>query len=215
LIVEILSPKSTLESHVNLQGKMCHLSLDSITILQHSSHDFDDIIGEGLESSFSQCFPPTIIYHFSSHRVGYVKCGLGETFLDIEALRFQLMVMSGSHCLSSTLGLNNTTHNENRSQGTLQVNFIYGSHYICHSFSISFQQSYVNHCNFYDGIESWLEESYMSTFTMNNNAAKFNMLGKYFLESILPTFDPSQLHFLQSTFDENVVACLELLDWIH
>jgi hypothetical protein len=80
---------------------------------------------------------------------------------------------------------------------------------------ISFQQSYANHCKFYDGIESWLEESYMSTFPMNHNTAKFNMLGGDFLESILPIFDPSLLHFLQLTFDEHVVAGLELLDWLH
>lgn len=55
----------------------------------------------------------------------------------------------------------------------------------------------------------------MSTFPMNYNAAKLNMLGRYLLESMIHVFDPSLLHFLQLTFDEHVVAGLELLDWLH
>lgn len=127
----------------------------------------------------------------------------------------QPMVILGSHCLASTPRVNDVTHNETLSQGTLHANFIYGYHQACHSFSIPFQQSCGNHCKFYDGIESWLEESYMSTFPMNYNAAKLNMLGRYLLESMIHVFDPSLLHFLQLTFDEHVVAGLELLDWLH
>jgi hypothetical protein len=78
-------------------------------------------------------------------------------------------------------------------------------------FSISFQQSYANHYNFYDGIESWLEESYMSTFPMNHNATKLNMLGGGSPESIIPILDSSPLHFLQLTFEKHVVGGLELL----
>jgi hypothetical protein len=118
---------------------MHHSSLDSISILQHSSHDFDDVIGEVLESSFAQHFPQTIRYHFSSQHVGYVKCGPRETCLDNEALQFWSMVMSGSHYLALTPGMNDTTHTETLPQGTLHANFIYGSHQVCHSFSNSFQ----------------------------------------------------------------------------
>jgi len=37
-------------------------------------------------------------------------------------------------------------------------------------------------------IESLLEESYTSTFHMNNNIAKFDLLNGNLLESILPKF---------------------------
>jgi hypothetical protein len=113
---------------------MHHSSLDSISILQHSSHDFDDVIGEGLGVIFHSMFPSNYQYHLSSQHVGYVKCGPREIFLDNEALWFQPMVMSGSHCLSSTPGMNDATHTETLSQGTLHTNFIYGSHQVCHSF---------------------------------------------------------------------------------
>jgi hypothetical protein len=65
LIQEALPPKYTPKSQVNIQGKMHHSSLDFVSILQHSSNDFDDVIGEILESSFArQCFPQTkSIYH--------------------------------------------------------------------------------------------------------------------------------------------------------
>jgi hypothetical protein len=55
----------------------------------------------------------------------------------------------------------------------------------------------------------------MSTFPMNNNTVKFHMLGRDLLDSILPIFDLSLLQFLLLTFDEHVVAGLELLEWIH
>jgi hypothetical protein len=86
------------------------------------------------------------------------------------------------------------------------------SHQVCCPFLDSFQKLYKNKCKFYDGIEAWLEESYMSTFPMNDNDGKFNMLGRYLLESILLILDPSLLHFLQLTFDGHVVLGLELLD---
>jgi hypothetical protein len=101
----------------------------------------------------------------------------GGIFLDNEALQFQSIIMSSSHCLASIPRMNVATHTETLSQGIFHANSIYESHQVCHSFLISFQQLYANHCKFYDGIESWLEESYMSTFHMNHNTTKFNMLG--------------------------------------
>jgi hypothetical protein len=62
LIQEPLSSQSALELHVTPQEQIHHLPMDSIPILQHSSHDFIDVIGEALELSFAQCFPPTINY---------------------------------------------------------------------------------------------------------------------------------------------------------
>jgi hypothetical protein len=168
-----------------------------------------------LESSFTQCFPRTIHHHLSSQHVWYVKYGPREIFIDNEALQFQPIIMSGAHCLTSIPWMNNVTHSETLSQSTLHVNFIYESHQVCHSLSISFQQSYNDHCKFYDIIESWLEESYTSTFPMNNNTVKFNLLSGDLLESILPIFHPSLLHSLQLAFNEHVIAGLELLDWLH
>jgi hypothetical protein len=54
--------------------------------------------------------------------------GPGETFLDNEALQFQLMVMSGSHYLSLTSGINDTINNETLPHGTFQSSLIHGSH---------------------------------------------------------------------------------------
>jgi hypothetical protein len=62
LIQEALPSKFAPESQVNIQGKMHHSSLDFVSILQHSSNDFDDVIGESLESSFARCFPQTSRY---------------------------------------------------------------------------------------------------------------------------------------------------------
>jgi len=50
-IQEALSHKYPLESQVNLQVKMHHSSLDSISTFYNSSNDFDDVIIERLESS--------------------------------------------------------------------------------------------------------------------------------------------------------------------
>jgi len=118
---------------------MHHSSLNYVSILQHSSHDFDDLIGEGLESYFAQCFPQTIRYHLSSQQAGHVKCGSRESCLDGKALQFPLIVMSGSHYLDLSSGMNDATHIETLTQGTLHANFIYGSHHVFHSFSVSFQ----------------------------------------------------------------------------
>jgi hypothetical protein len=107
---------------------MHHSSLDSVSIVQHSSHDFDDVIGEALDLSSIQCFPLTIRYHFSSQHPGYVKCEPRETCLDNEALWFYSMVISGSHCLSLTLGMNDTISTDTLPQGTFHANLIYGSH---------------------------------------------------------------------------------------
>jgi hypothetical protein len=41
------------ESQINLQGKVHYLPLDFISILQHFSNGFDDVIEEILESSFA------------------------------------------------------------------------------------------------------------------------------------------------------------------
>jgi hypothetical protein len=67
---------------------MHHSSLNYVSILQHSSHDFDDLIGEGLESYFAQRFTQIGKCNFSSLHVAYVKCGLRENCLDNEALWF-------------------------------------------------------------------------------------------------------------------------------
>jgi hypothetical protein len=55
----------------------------------------------------------------------------------------------------------------------------------------------------------------MSTFPMNNNITNFHMLDRGLLDSILPIFSLLLLQFLLLTFDEHVVAGLELLEWIH
>jgi len=111
--------------------------------------------------------------------------------------------------------MNDTPHSKTLSQITLHVNFTYESHKVCHSLLISFQQLYSNHYKLYDIIELWLEESYMSSFPMNNHTAKFDMLSRYFLESILPIFHASVLQSLQLAFNKHGIAGLELLDWLH
>jgi hypothetical protein len=55
----------------------------------------------------------------------------------------------------------------------------------------------------------------MFTFPMNNNTAKFHMSGRDLLDSIIPIFYLPLLQFLLLTFDEHVVAGLELLEWLH
>jgi hypothetical protein len=55
----------------------------------------------------------------------------------------------------------------------------------------------------------------MSTFPMNSNNFKFNMFGRYFLQSILTIFNSPLLHFLRLAFDEHLVSDFELLDCIH
>jgi hypothetical protein len=57
LIQEALPTIFSLESQVNLQGQVHHSPLDSVSILQHCSNDFDDVIGERLESSFCSMVP--------------------------------------------------------------------------------------------------------------------------------------------------------------
>jgi hypothetical protein len=70
------------------------------------------------------------VYNYSSQfHVGYVKCGPGETFLDNEALWFQPMVMSGSHYLSLTYGINDTINIETLPQGTFQKFHLWVSWY--------------------------------------------------------------------------------------
>jgi hypothetical protein len=125
------------------------------------------------------------------------------------------MVMLDSHYLALTSGMNDTTHIETRPRDTQHANFIYGPHHVCHVFLNSFQQSYGGHCKYYDGIDTLLEESYMSTLLVNNNATKFHMLGRDLIDSILPIIDISLLQFLLLTFDEHVVAGLELLERLH
>jgi hypothetical protein len=215
LIQEMPSSQSSLELLVIPQGKMHHLSLDVLLMLQHSSHDFIDVMGEALESYFMQCFPQTMRYHFSPQHAEYVKFGPREIFIDNEALQYQLMIMSSACCLTSTPGMRNTTHSETPLQSTLHANFIHEPHQVCLSLLISFQQSYNNHYKFYDRIESWLEESYTSALTMNNNMVKFNLLGGDLIELILPILHPSLLHFMQLNFNEHMIAGLELFDWLH
>jgi hypothetical protein len=98
------------------------------------------------------------------------------------------MVMSGSNYLSLSSGMNDTINIKTLPQGAWNANFIHGSHQVCHSFFNSFQQFYGSHCKFYDGIETWLEGSFMSTFPVNNNIANFHMLDRGLPESILPIF---------------------------
>jgi hypothetical protein len=184
-------------------------------MLQHSSHNFVDVIGEDLESSFAQHFPRTINYHLSSQYAKYVKFEIREICINSEALQFQSMFMSSSHCLISIRGMNDAIHFEILSQGMLQTNFTYESHHMYHSLSSSLQQSHDDHCRFYDRIESWLEESYMPTCTLNHNITKFNLLGGDLVESILPIFHPLPIHSLRLTFNEHMVVGLELLDWLH
>jgi len=66
LIQETPSSQSTLKLYVNPLEKTHKSSLNTISILQHSLHDFIDVIGEYLESHFSQFLHSTIIYHLSS-----------------------------------------------------------------------------------------------------------------------------------------------------
>jgi hypothetical protein len=55
----------------------------------------------------------------------------------------------------------------------------------------------------------------MSTFPMNDNITNFHMLDRVLLDSILPIFSLLLLQSLLLTFDEHVVAGLELLEWLH
>jgi hypothetical protein len=150
LIQEYLSSQSTLELHVTLQEKIHQLPLNSIPILQHSSHDFVDVIGENLELYFAQCFPPTINYQIFPQHAEYVKCGNKYICTDNEELQFQPMIMSSSHCLTSISGMNVVTHSETPSKITLHINFISEPRWVHHSLCNSMQQSYNDPCKFYD-----------------------------------------------------------------
>jgi hypothetical protein len=55
----------------------------------------------------------------------------------------------------------------------------------------------------------------MYTFPMNYNIAQFHMPVRYLLDSVLPIFDISLLHFWLLTFDKHVAVSLELLEWLH
>jgi hypothetical protein len=125
------------------------------------------------------------------------------------------MIMSSSHCLTSISGMNVVTHSETPSNIMLHINFICEPRRVSHSLCNSMQQSYNDPYKFYDGIESWLEGSYMSTCIMNHNAAKFNLLGGHLCELILFILHLSLLHSLQLTFTEHVTTGLELLDWLY
>jgi len=171
-------------------------------------------MGESLESFFTQCFPQTMRYHFSPQHAEYVKFGPREIFIDNEAVQYQPMIVSSARCLTSTPGKRNTTHSETLLQSTLHENFIHEPHRVCLLLLISFQQSYRDHFKIFDLIESWLEESYTSACTVNHDVTKFNLLGGDLLESILSISHPSLLHSLELTFNEHVVAGLELLDWL-
>jgi len=60
--------------------------LVSISILQHSSSNFDDVIRGSLDSSFALYFPQTRRHNYFSQHVSYVKCRPKETCLDNEVL---------------------------------------------------------------------------------------------------------------------------------
>jgi len=121
-------------------------------------------------------------YQISPRHVEYVKFEPKEICVDNRTLQFQSMIMSSTHCLTSSPGMNNVTHSETHSQSTLHSSFIYESLQVRHSPSHSFQQPYNDHFKFYEIIESWLEKFYMSAFHMNNNTGKFDMMGGDFLE---------------------------------
>jgi len=144
-----------------------------------------------------------------------VKFEPREIYIDNETPQFQPMIMSSTCCLTSAPGMRNITHSKTPLQSMLHAIFIHEPHRVCISLLILFQQSYDDHCKFYDIIETWLEESYMSTFTMNNNAVKFNLLGGDALKSILPIFHLLFLHSSQLTFNKYAFVGLELIDWLH
>jgi len=85
-IQEPLSSQSYLELHVTPQKHIHHLFVDSVPIVQHSSHDFIDVIGKDLEHSFTQCFPRTIHHYLSSQYVEYVKFEPREIDINNETL---------------------------------------------------------------------------------------------------------------------------------
>jgi len=120
--------------------------------------------------------------------------------------------MSDSHYLALTSRMNDIGYIENIPQGTWHANFIHGSHRVCHSFFNSLQQFYGGHCKFYDGIETWLEGSFMSRFPVNNNTVDRHMVDKGLPESIILIFGLLLLQSLLLTFDEHVFVGLELLE---
>jgi hypothetical protein len=160
-------------------------------MLQHSSHEFIDVTGEDLESYFTQCFPQTIKYHLSPQHAEYVKFEPREICINNETFQFHSIIMSGTHCLNYTPRMNCSTHSETPSQDTLHTHFIYESHQVHHSSSNSFQESYDDHCQFDDIIESWLEESYTASFPMNNNHP-ITVNSSYIL-SLTASFSPIDL----------------------
>jgi len=135
LIYEMSSSQTALELSINPHEQIHKSSLGTISILQRSSRDFIYVIGEYLKLSFTQCFPWTIFHHLSSQYVWYVKYGPTEIFIKNEALQLQPIIMSEVHCLTFTLGMNDTTHFETLAQDTLHTNFVYESHSVRHSLS--------------------------------------------------------------------------------
>jgi hypothetical protein len=168
-----------------------------------------------MESNFSQCFQSTIKYEFSPQHAQYMKFGTMEIYIDNETLQFRPMITSSTRCLTFTPGMNNATESKTPLQSMLHENFIHEPHQVCLLLLISFQQSCSDHCKFFDMIESWLEESYMSACITNHNSAKFNFFSGYSHESILSFFHPSLLHSIQFSFNQYLIAGLELLDWLH
>jgi hypothetical protein len=131
------SSQTAIELSINPHEQIHKSSLDTISILQWYSCDFVYVIGEDLELSFTQCFPRTIFHHLSSQYVWYVKYGPTEIFIKNEALQLQPIIMSDVHCLTLTLGMNDTTHFETLAQDTLHTNFICESHLYAIHFLIS------------------------------------------------------------------------------
>jgi hypothetical protein len=164
--------------------------------------------------SVSPCisFYPTNLYQVD----GFLKYEPREGFQNNEALQSTMMVMSRAHSFGLSLGINMYINTKILSPGTLHTNFIYGSHFICYIPINSLHQFYDFHAIFYDRIEVWLEGSCSEKFPMNYQYDIFNMVDRFLLVLIFPTFRQLLLQvLLLISCDEHVFASLELHGWIH
>ena len=93
---------------------------------------------------------------------------------------------------------------------------MHDSHSTCYFPLNPLHQVYDSNSIFYDRIESWLEESYLSNVPMNYHYDIHNIVDRVFEFLILPTFSLFLFQVLLLIFcDRHVFGGLGLYGWLH
>jgi hypothetical protein len=126
------------------------------------------------------------------------------------------MVMLGPYSFGLSLGINKFIGMKILSPSTLHMNSIHGSHLVCYYPLDSLYQFYDSNGKFYDGIEKWLERSYLDLFPMNYHNEIFNIVDRVYHDLIFPTFSRFLFQAMSLIFClEHVYADLGLQGWLH